>query len=292
MATAEIKPAVNRAEFLRKLNSLDFGPLVYKLMHAEDRPGLSLEQAVDAVEKYKGFLFLYYTNPGKPLSPSGYVDYVWHTHIMDTQLYMTQCLYLFGHYLHHFPFFGQRGERDQQELLAAAELTKSLAAKELGWDEDDWCGTRPRPKWPKPHRSYIADLCAVLYPAGALAQQLSGTKETITIETGSFRQTIEHVGPATTDLLNVSEQPASYPTPAKPRMAGLAERAERMDYAISAVKLPRKITVCMPVVDRGIEIARDARPAELLEKAKALSEQRLQPEGFTSSMVSLDVHAG
>jgi hypothetical protein len=32
----------NAAVFLHKLNNLDFGPLAYKLMNPEDRPGMSL----------------------------------------------------------------------------------------------------------------------------------------------------------------------------------------------------------------------------------------------------------
>ena len=88
--------------FLQKLNSLDFGPLAYKLMNPEDRPGLSFEQSIDAIKKYKGFLALYAANPGKPISPSRYIDYVWHTHILDTELYTVQTGHLFGHYLQHF----------------------------------------------------------------------------------------------------------------------------------------------------------------------------------------------
>src|SRR5262252_708636 len=108
-------------EFLTKLNSLDFGPLAYKLMNPEDRPGLSFEQTIDAIRKYKGFLALYHMNPGKAVSPSRYIDYVWHTHIMDTELYTVQTAILFGRYLHHFPFFGKRDAFDEQDLLAAAE---------------------------------------------------------------------------------------------------------------------------------------------------------------------------
>jgi hypothetical protein len=46
-------------KFLDVLNSLNFGPLAYKLMHPEDGPGLSLDQTTDAITKYKCFLFLY-----------------------------------------------------------------------------------------------------------------------------------------------------------------------------------------------------------------------------------------
>src|SRR5271156_6467427 len=71
------------ATFLDKLNHLDFGPLAYKLMYPEDGTGLSLEETADAITKYKGFLFLYQSCEGKSISPSRYIDFVWHNHILD-----------------------------------------------------------------------------------------------------------------------------------------------------------------------------------------------------------------
>ena len=127
----------NVHKFLHRLNSLDFGPLAYKLIHPEDRPALSLEQAADAITKYKGFLFLCHVCEGKPLSPSRYIDYVWHTHILDTELYMVQSAMLFGNYLHHFPFFGKRDAADERNLLAAAEFTKDEALRWVAADEKE-----------------------------------------------------------------------------------------------------------------------------------------------------------
>lgn len=49
-------------EFLQKINQLDFGPLAHKLMYPDDRRGLSFEQALDGIKKYKGFLFLCHAN--------------------------------------------------------------------------------------------------------------------------------------------------------------------------------------------------------------------------------------
>lgn len=291
MPNIQTRPSLHRDEFLRTLNSLDFGPLVYKLMHAEDRPGLTLEQALDAVQKYKGFLFLYAMNPEQSLSPSRYIDYVWHAHILDTELYVTHTLALFGHYLHHFPFFGTRGELDQKQLLSAAEFTRGRAAKEFGWDDDDWCGTGRHPKWPRPHRSYVADLAAVLYPAGALSQQLAEDREQITIEAGSFRQTIEHMGPADGDMLNVGAPPAGA-GPTRVRSLELARRPDVLTLAIGALKLPKWVTVCKPRVDFGTDAFKVGTLTELLEREKMLAGQRLRPEGYTTERVQLDVLAG
>lgn len=275
---------MNREEFMRTLNTLDFGPLVYKLMHAEDRPGISLEQALDAVKKYKGFLLLYYLSPGKMLSPSRYIDYVWHTHILDTELYATQTRALFGYYLHHFPFFGARGEADQKELLAAATLTRELAAKYLGWDDDDWCGTKPHPKWPGSPRKGLADLAAVLFPAGGLGEQLRDSGETLTIETGRFRQTIEHLGTPDADLLNVGAPPIGY----APSMGSAIRKVDTMAVAIGLMKLPKWVTVCMPRVDLA-EAFKSATRTELLADEKRLIGQRLSPEGFAANHVQLEV---
>jgi hypothetical protein len=130
-------------EFLRKLNSLDFAPLAYNLMVPEERPGMSLAQAVAAIKAYKGFLFLYHASQGKVISPSRHVDRVWHAHILDTELYTVQTAMLFGHYLHHFPFFGNRDDADRRQLLVAAEFTKAEVLRYFGWDDDHWCGTAP-----------------------------------------------------------------------------------------------------------------------------------------------------
>jgi hypothetical protein len=137
-----VKGSRNR-EFLRKLNSLDFAPLAYNLMIPEERPGMSLAQAVAAIKIYKGFLFLCQANQGKAISPSRHVDHVWHVHILDTELYTLQTAILFGHYLHHFPFFGNRSDADRRQLLEAAEFTKAEALRFFGWDDDEWYGTAP-----------------------------------------------------------------------------------------------------------------------------------------------------
>jgi hypothetical protein len=128
-------------EFLRKLNALDFSPLAYRLISPENAPGMSMREATDAITKYKGFLFLYQACRGESISPSRYVDHVWHTHILDTELYMVQTTLLFGHYLHHFPFFGERDDADRGQLTVAADFTKAQAFHYFGWEDDDWCGT-------------------------------------------------------------------------------------------------------------------------------------------------------
>jgi hypothetical protein len=44
------------------------------------------------------------------------VDEIWHQHILDTHAYHRDCDAIFGSYLHHFPYFGMRGDADAQAL--------------------------------------------------------------------------------------------------------------------------------------------------------------------------------
>ena len=253
--------------FLEKLNSLDFGPLAYKLMHPEDRPGLTYDQSMDAIKKYKGFLALYAANPGKPISPSRYIDYVWHTHILDTELYTVQTGLLFGHYLHHFPFFGKRGETDEKQLLAAAEFTKTEALNRFGWDDDDWCGTGHHLKWPGPKHN-ITDLANVIFPAAANLAQANTSQDTISIEVGNFRHTIEHMG--------------------GPREAVSKMQSSRLESVGHLLKLPIWVIVCKPAeLDILNEMIVFQSRERLAEVAGRLVQQRLAPAGFQVGLVDL-----
>lgn len=75
------------------------------------------------------FLFLTFLYPTISIVPTKNIDAFWHTHILDTALYAIHCDILFGKFLHHFPYFGVRGEQDKANLNAAFEVTKSLFVK-------------------------------------------------------------------------------------------------------------------------------------------------------------------
>jgi len=256
-------------DFLSKLNSADFGPLAYKLMNPEDRPGMSFEQTIDAIKKYKGFLFLYYANKGKALSPSRYIDYVWHTHILDTELYSVQMASLFGRYLHHFPFFGKRDESDEQALLAAAEFTKSQAFIYFDWDDDDWCGTGRKPKWPRPHVA-LGDLVNVIFPLGLNASAANQSPDVVTVQSGNFRHTLEHLDP---------EPDTTF-----------SRRSSRLDYLTKILKAPIWVIACMPK-DLGVlgDMFAVRQSDKLVEFSHSLVANRLSPEGFSNALVQLQV---
>jgi len=265
------EPAVNEKlrTFLEKLNSLDFGPLAYKLMNPEDRPGFSLEQTIDAITKYKGFLFLYYANQGKAMSPSRYIDYVWHTHIMDTELYFVQTAMLFGHYLHHFPFFGKRNAADEKDLLAAADFTRSQALNYFGWDGDEWCGTGRKPKGP---HTNLTDLVKVIFPAGIDWPGMNQNPDIVTIQAGNFRHTIEHSDSQANSLFSWRSSQS---------------QLERLAHII---KLPIWVIVCMPAeLDIINRISTPPERERLLDISKGLVEKRLAPKEFSGDMIRLQI---
>jgi hypothetical protein len=256
-------------DFLRRLNGLDLGPLAYKLMSPEDRPGLSLEQAGHAIQNYKGFLFLCYANPGAPISPSRYIDYVWHTHILDTELYCVQTATLFGSYLHHFPFFGKRDEADEKKLLAAANFTKSQALSYFGWDDDDWCGTGRGPRWPG-HGNGLADLVSAIFPSGVDAPGRTQNPDVVTIQAGNFKHTVEHIGAAMDDMFTL--------------------RPSRLDRLADLLRLPIWVIVCMPIEVNVLNQVFVLQQADrLAEISQRLVEQRLTPTGFSTDLVNLQL---
>lgn len=269
MKTSESRGDKKHHEFLRVLNGLDFGPLAYKLMNPEDRPGLSLEQTMDAIQKYKGFLFLYYVNQGKAISPSRYIDYIWHTHILDTELYSVQTAMLFGHYLHHFPFFGKRDGADERDLLTAANFTKDQALNYFDWDDDDWCGTGRRPGWPRT-RGSLSDLVNAISSTGIDMSGISSNADVVTIQAGNFKHTVEHIGSPMDMMFSLT--------------------SSRLDRLTQILRLPIWVIVCMPInINVLNEVFVIRQPDRLAEISKQLAANRLAPEGFSNQMVDLQL---
>ncbi len=113
--------------------SLDLGPIKYKLMTPEG--GQMDQSTVEELEIwYKRYLMLIHLYPNTSLVPTKHIDTFWHTHILDTMKYATDCEKIFGKFLHHFPYFGVRSEKDRNDLNAAWESTRKLFQKEFGED--------------------------------------------------------------------------------------------------------------------------------------------------------------
>ncbi|WP_067677334.1 glycine-rich domain-containing protein [Nocardia miyunensis] len=81
---------------------------------------------------YRTWLFLRRKYEDELMPPHMDMDEFWHGHILDTRRYIEDCNHIFGHYFHHFPYFGIRGEGDRQNLLGAWENTQRRFYEETG----------------------------------------------------------------------------------------------------------------------------------------------------------------
>jgi hypothetical protein len=130
-------------QVIAAIDALDLDPIKLKLMNAEEGHGWSREYADSMEVAYKRFLTLSVTHPEETLAPSKDVDRFWHGHILDTLKYAEDCEKVFGYFLHHFPYFGMRGDEDAANLAAAAERTRELYQQEFASSETEgaaWCG--------------------------------------------------------------------------------------------------------------------------------------------------------
>lgn len=123
MTTAELTLSPRQA--LRRLDDLlDLSGVRTKLADPEEGHDLSAD-ALDLREsEYRKFLALHLALPEAEIVPCKLVDEIWHQHILDTRAYHADCDAIFGSYLHHFPYFGMRGDEDVRALEDA--YTKTL----------------------------------------------------------------------------------------------------------------------------------------------------------------------
>jgi hypothetical protein len=112
--------------FMDDINAIDFTMVKLKIQDNEEGLGWTKVQCEEAEAAYKKFLALKRTYPDKEIVPDKQVDLFWHQHILDTQKYAEDCQEIFGYFMHHFPYFGMKDERDMQNLVDAFEETKAL----------------------------------------------------------------------------------------------------------------------------------------------------------------------
>ncbi|CAN5672321.1 hypothetical protein BH10BDE1_BH10BDE1_16530 [soil metagenome] len=89
-----------------KINALDLSMLLTKSTDADSGYGWSREDAAEISELYRAFLFLCASYPNEIIVPPREVDDLWHLHILDTRKYIADCDFIFGAYLHHYPYAG------------------------------------------------------------------------------------------------------------------------------------------------------------------------------------------
>ena len=119
------------------IHRVDLDPIKIKLMDQKEGEGWTPAQA-DAVEHwYRRFLILNLKYPKDSIVPNSLVDTFWHYHILDTMKYADDCQDIFGHFFHHFPYFGMRGDEDAKNLEKAFDQTKDLFHSEFGESLDE-----------------------------------------------------------------------------------------------------------------------------------------------------------
>lgn len=129
-------------QVIAAIEALDLEPIKMKLMDPEEGPGWSRPHADRMETAYKRFLTLLVRFPEAPLAPTKDVDKFWHGHILDTIKYAEDCEKTFGYFLHHFPYFGMRGEQDAADLRAAAARMHEIYEREFGEampNGTSWC---------------------------------------------------------------------------------------------------------------------------------------------------------
>lgn len=137
---AELEAALARVE------KLDFSMLKQKLSQEK---GWSPEYQEEVEGLYRRYLALNIVYPDRKICPTGPVDEFWHAHILDTRAYERDCDYLFGHFLHHFPYFGMRGPEDYADLQTAFDESRDLFIRHYGIDP---CGGETQARGCAPQR--------------------------------------------------------------------------------------------------------------------------------------------
>ena len=101
--------------------------------HSPTSPFLEIDVAKNLCLQYKRYLYLVCKHDGSVhFSPSVGIDIFWHAHILDTIAYHRDCYALYGRYIHHFPYFGIRSDKDKENLESTFENTKRLYLEEFG----------------------------------------------------------------------------------------------------------------------------------------------------------------
>lgn len=116
--------------------SIDLEMVKMKLCEPKEGIGWTRDQVEDAEIEYKRYLHLtrHFPYPTYSIVPNKIMDTIWHYHILDTRAYHKDCERVFGHYIHHFPYFGLRGEDDARDLHDAFLKTKEYYLQSFGED--------------------------------------------------------------------------------------------------------------------------------------------------------------
>jgi hypothetical protein len=114
------------------IDNLNFDRIKHKLMVSDDAEKWTIELCDLAEREYKRYLMLIKMNPKCEIVPTKLMDKFWHQHILDTVAYHKDCMAVFGYFVHHFPYFGIYGKKDQENLSLAFEKSQKMYQKHFG----------------------------------------------------------------------------------------------------------------------------------------------------------------
>lgn len=137
MNTAQTQQSAEQA-----IAALDLRPIKVKLMDAHSGEDWTQEYTEHVEVWYRRFLLLSQKYPTKPIVVNQAIDTFWHYHILDTRKYAEDCQAVFGHFFHHFPYFGMRGEQDAKNLQQSFGDTMQLIEQEFGESLEAAFGSR------------------------------------------------------------------------------------------------------------------------------------------------------
>lgn len=123
ISTDRVSYLINEKGITPAIAGIDLEMVKMKLREPGEGENWTKEQCDSAEVEYKRYLQLCKTF-GKGIVPNKIMDKFWHFHILDTRAYHKDCDAVFGYYLHHFPYFGMRGEQDEKDLENGWILTK------------------------------------------------------------------------------------------------------------------------------------------------------------------------
>jgi len=121
-------------QHFQRIAQLDLAPIAYQLKHSDATREWNEVQIQRAIAQYRQFLYLVVLYPERTLVPTETIDQVWHCHILDTMKYAQDCEQIFGYFVHHFPYFGVRGERDRRNWQDGVQQTQALFEEHFGID--------------------------------------------------------------------------------------------------------------------------------------------------------------
>lgn len=121
---------------------LDLRPIKVKLMDSHSGECWSQEYTDHVEVWYRRFLLLSQKYPSTAIVVNDAIDTFWHYHILDTRKYAEDCQAVFGHFLHHFPYFGMRGDEDAANLQRSFSNTMQLIELEFGESLEEAFGSR------------------------------------------------------------------------------------------------------------------------------------------------------